>query len=98
MRQDIAGPETESTMPLWEGLEGVVREKAQEFIQQILEEEVTEFVIELEANVTLWLTFPTAHVHVTAAPGATLMCCGSKEMSLVTVTEVVATGTTVTVI
>ena len=26
-------------MPLWEGLEGVVREKAQEFIQQILEEE-----------------------------------------------------------
>ena len=32
MRQDIAGPETESTMPLWEGLEGVVRKKAQEFI------------------------------------------------------------------
>ena len=28
MRKDIAGPETESTMPLWEGLEGVVREKA----------------------------------------------------------------------
>ena len=44
MRQDIAGPETESTMPLWEGLEGVVREKAQEFIQQILEEEVTELL------------------------------------------------------
>ena len=22
MRQDIAGPETESTMPLWEGLDG----------------------------------------------------------------------------
>ena len=44
MRKDIAGPETESTMPLWEGLEGVVREKAQEFIQQILEEEVTELL------------------------------------------------------
>ena len=29
----LQGPETESTMPLWEGLEGVVREKAQEFIQ-----------------------------------------------------------------
>ena len=44
MRKDIAGPETESTMPLWEGLEGVVREKAREFIQQILEEEVTELL------------------------------------------------------
>ena len=45
MRNDIAGPETESTMPMWEGLEGVVREKAQEFIiQQILEEEVTELL------------------------------------------------------
>ena len=44
MRKDIAGPETESTMPLWEGLDGVVREKAQEFIQQILEEEVTELL------------------------------------------------------
>ncbi len=44
MRKDIAGPETESAMPLWEGLEGVVREKAREFIQQILEEEVTELL------------------------------------------------------
>ena len=44
MRNDIAGPETESTTALWEGLEGVVREKAQEFIQQILEEEVTELL------------------------------------------------------
>ena len=44
MRKDIAGPETESTMPMWEGLEGVVREKAQEFIQQIMEEEVTELL------------------------------------------------------
>ena len=44
MRKDIAGPETESTRPLWEGLEGVVREKAREFIQQILEEEVTELL------------------------------------------------------
>ena len=33
MRNDIAGPETESTTAMWEGLEGVVREKAQEFIQ-----------------------------------------------------------------
>ena len=44
MRNDIAGPETESTTAMWEGLEGVVREKAQEFIQQILEEEVTELL------------------------------------------------------
>ena len=44
MRNDIAGPETESTTVMWEGLEGVVREKAQEFIQQILEEEVTELL------------------------------------------------------
>ena len=44
MRKDIAGPETESTMPMWEGLKGVVREKAREFIQQILEEEVTELL------------------------------------------------------
>ena len=42
MRKDIAGPETESTTPVWESLERMVREKAQEFIQQILEEEVTE--------------------------------------------------------
>ena len=59
---------------------------------------VPELVMEPEENVTLWSTFPGAHAHVTAAPGATLMCCGSKERSLVTVTEVVATGTTVTVI
>ena len=44
MRKDSAGPETESTTAMWEGLEGVVREKAQEFIQQILEEEVTELL------------------------------------------------------
>ncbi len=42
MRKDIAGPETESSRRIWEGLERLVREKAQEFIQQILEEEVTE--------------------------------------------------------
>jgi hypothetical protein len=36
MRKDIAGPETESTTPMWESLEGLVREKAQEMIQQIL--------------------------------------------------------------
>ena len=44
MRKDIAGPEGESTRPMWESLEGAVREKAQEFIQQILEEEVTELL------------------------------------------------------
>jgi transposase-like protein len=42
MRKDIAHPETESTEPMWESLERMVRERAQEFIQQILEEEVTE--------------------------------------------------------
>ena len=30
---------------MWETLEGMVREKAQEFIQQIMEEEVTELSI-----------------------------------------------------
>ena len=43
MRKDIVGPEGESRTPTWEVLEGVVREKAQEFIQQILEE-VTELL------------------------------------------------------
>ena len=42
MRKDTAGQETESTVPMWESLERLVREKAQAFIQQILEEEVTE--------------------------------------------------------
>ena len=44
MRKDIAGTETESSRPMWESLEGAVRERAQEFIQQILEEEVTELL------------------------------------------------------
>ncbi len=44
MKKDIAGPQTKSSTPLWKGLEGLVREKAQEFIQQILEEEVTELL------------------------------------------------------
>ncbi len=44
MRKDIVAPEPESTTPMWESLEGLVREKAQEMIQQILEEEVTEFL------------------------------------------------------
>ena len=42
--EGIAGPETESTTPMWESLEGLVREKGQEMIQQILEEEVTELL------------------------------------------------------
>ena len=42
MRDDIAGVGSESSRPTWEELEGWVRERAQEFIQGILEEEVTE--------------------------------------------------------
>ena len=38
MREDIAGPQGASSRPMWETLEGMVREKAQEFIQQIMEE------------------------------------------------------------
>lgn len=44
MRKDTAGPESRSTTPTWETLEGLVREKAQELIQHILEEEVTELL------------------------------------------------------
>jgi len=44
MRKDIAGAGPESTMPVFEVLERLVREQAQEFIQQILEEEVTELL------------------------------------------------------
>ena len=40
----IAGPQGASSRPMWETLEGMVREKAQEFIQQIMEEEVTELL------------------------------------------------------
>ena len=44
MREDIAGPRGASSRLMWEMLEGMVREKAQEFIQQIMEEEVTELL------------------------------------------------------
>ena len=44
MREDIAGPPGASSRPMWETLEGMVRQKAQEFIQQIMEEEVTELL------------------------------------------------------
>jgi putative transposase len=44
MRKDIAGPGRKSTTPMWESLEELVREKAQQMIQQILEEEVTELL------------------------------------------------------
>ena len=37
MREDIAGPQGASSRPMWETLERMVREKAQEFIQQIME-------------------------------------------------------------
>ena len=43
-REDIAGPQGASSRPMWETLKGMVREKAQEFIQQIMEEEVTELL------------------------------------------------------
>jgi transposase-like protein len=42
MGKDIARPERESTGLMWEDLERMVRERAQAFIQEILEEEVTE--------------------------------------------------------
>ncbi len=44
MREDIAGRECASSRRMWEVLEGMVREKAQEFIQGILEEEVTDLL------------------------------------------------------
>jgi transposase-like protein len=44
MRKDIAGAGTESTVPTFEVLEALVREQAQEFIQRVLEEEVTELL------------------------------------------------------
>ena len=44
MREDIAGVGSESSRPTWEELEGWVRERTQEFIQGILEEEVTELL------------------------------------------------------
>ena len=44
MRKDIAGRGSESTTLVFEVLERLVREQAQEFIQQILEEEVTELL------------------------------------------------------
>lgn len=44
MRKDIAGVGPESTVPTFEVLEALVREQAQEFIQRVLEEEVTELL------------------------------------------------------
>jgi transposase-like protein len=44
MEKNIARPGRKSTTPTWEALEGFVREKAQELIQSILEEEVTELL------------------------------------------------------
>ena len=55
MREDIAGPWGASSRPMWETLEGMVREKAQEFIQQIMEEEVTELLATVcEGYLKLW--------------------------------------------
>ena len=44
MEKNMAGPGTESTTPTWEALEDFVRQKAQELIQSILEEDVTELL------------------------------------------------------
>jgi len=44
MRKDTAGPGAPSTEATWETLEAMVRCHAQDFIQQILEEEVTELL------------------------------------------------------
>ncbi len=44
MRNDTAGPDHASNAPRWETLEEMVRHRAQAFIQQILEEEVTELL------------------------------------------------------
>ena len=44
MRKDIAGPGHASNTPAWDTLEEMVRHRAQAFIQQILEEEVTELL------------------------------------------------------
>ena len=44
MGMDTAGQGSGSTTPTWEASEGFVREKAQELIQQILEQEVTELL------------------------------------------------------
>ncbi len=41
MRKDTAGPDVTSNAPSWETLEEMVRDRAQAFIEQILEEEVT---------------------------------------------------------
>ena len=44
MRKDIAGEGSESTTPTWDTLEEFVRGRAQELIQRVLEEEVTELL------------------------------------------------------
>ena len=44
MGKDRVAGGAESTVPVWEGLEGLVREQAQRFIQRILEEEITELL------------------------------------------------------
>ena len=44
MKKNVAGTGAESTVPTFEFLEALVREQAQEFIQRVLEEEVTELL------------------------------------------------------
>jgi len=50
MRNDTAGQGSGSSTPTWEALEGFVRAKAQELIQQILEQEVTELLGPVHTN------------------------------------------------
>ena len=46
MREDIAGPRGASSRPMWETPERMVMEKAQEFIQQIMEEQLRHFLLQ----------------------------------------------------
>ena len=61
MRKDIAGPGSESSTPMWESLERLVREKAQVFIQQILEEEVTELLGRQKSERRVAVDAPTGY-------------------------------------
>ena len=55
MRKDIAGPEGESTRPMWESLEGAVREKAQEFIQQIRRKSPSSSAVRSQSGRQPWM-------------------------------------------
>ena len=74
MREDIAGPQGASSRPMWECLEALVREKAQERVQRILEQEVTE-LLGRENSERKTVVDPAAgdelgHDHAPTAPGS----------------------------